>query len=53
MSLKVYDTRGQIIMQKQLQEGKTDIDISELAKGLYILRLYSNDKTELTKFVKE
>ena len=39
-------------LQQQLQQGKTDIDISGLAKGVYILRLCSNDKTEVAKIVK-
>lgn len=52
-TIEIIDIQGQTILQKQLQLGQTDIDISELAKGLYILRLNSNDRTEVTKFVKE
>ena len=52
-TIEILDVQGQIILQQQLQQGKTDIDISRLAKGVYILRLYNNDKTEVTRIVKE
>ena len=40
-------------MKKTIIKPQTDIDISELAKGLYFLKMESNDKTEVMKFVKE
>ena len=52
-TIEIFNIQGQKILQQQLQQGKTDIDISGLAKGIYILRLYSNDKTEVTRIVKE
>jgi hypothetical protein len=51
--MEILDILGQTIMQKTVPQGKADIDISGLAKGVYILRLCSNDKTEVTKIVKE
>jgi hypothetical protein len=52
-TMEILNIQGQTILQQQLQQGKTDIDISGLAKGVYILRMCSNDKTEVTRFVKE
>ena len=52
-TIEILNIQGQTILQQQLQQGKTDIDISRLAKGVYILRLLSNDKTAVTKIVKE
>jgi hypothetical protein len=52
-TIEILNIQGQTIQQQQLQQGKTDIDISRLAKGVYILRLCSNDKTAVTKIVKE
>jgi hypothetical protein len=40
-------------LRQQIQQGKTDIDISELAKGVYILRLYSNARVEDGRIIKE
>ena len=52
-TLEITNIQGQTILQQTLQQGKTDIDIRRLAKGVYILRLCSNDKTVVTKIVKE
>jgi len=52
-TIEILNIQGQTISQQQIQQGKTDIDISGLAKGVYILRLCSNDKTAVTRIVKE
>ncbi len=52
-TIEILNIAGQTILQRQLQQGKTDIDISRLAKGVYFLRLCSNDKTAVSKIVKE
>jgi photosystem II stability/assembly factor-like uncharacterized protein len=52
-TMVILDIQGQTILQLQIQQGKTDINISELASGVYILRLCSNDKTEVARIVKE
>jgi len=52
-TIEILNIQGQVIQQQQIQQGKTDMDISELAKGVYILRLFSNDKTEVRRIVKE
>ena len=51
--ISIYNLQGQILMQQKIQQGKTDIDISELAKGVYILRLYSNARTEAGRIIKD
>ncbi len=51
--ISIYNLQGQILMRQKIQQGKTDIDISELAKGVYILRLYSNARTEAGRIIKE
>jgi hypothetical protein len=51
--IEILNIQGQTILQQQIQQGKTTIDISGFAKGVYILRLSSNDKTEVTRIVKE
>ena len=52
-TIVVINIQGQTILQQTAQQGKTDIDISGLAKGVYILRLCSNDKTAVARIVKE
>jgi hypothetical protein len=53
LEIEILNIQGQIILQQSIPQGKTDIDISGLAKGIYILRLKSNDKSTLTKIIKE
>ncbi|NTW33330.1 MAG: T9SS type A sorting domain-containing protein [Bacteroidetes bacterium] len=52
-TIEIINIQGQTILKQQLQQGKTELDVSELAKGIYILRMNSNNKTELIKIVKE
>jgi hypothetical protein len=52
-TMEILNIQGQTILQQQIQQGKTDIDISGLAKGIYILRQTSIDKTALTRIIKE
>jgi len=51
--VSVFSITGQLLMQKAIVKPQTDIDISELAKGFYFLKMESNDKTDVMKFVKE
>lgn len=51
--VEILNIQGQKILHQELQPRKIDIDISGLEKGVYILRLLSNDKTVVTKFIKE
>jgi hypothetical protein len=51
--ISVYNLQGQLLLQQQVQQGKTDIDIRELAKGVYIVRLTGNAGAEAGRFIKE
>ncbi len=51
--LDILDLNGQSLITKQATQPKTQIDISELPGGVYIVRL-SNDKgVWMGRFVKE
>ena len=52
-TMYILNIQGQIIMQQQIQQGKTNIDVSRLAKGVYILKSSNNESTEVMRFVKE
>ena len=52
-TMEILNIQGQKILQQSLQQGKTNIDISLIANGIYILRLSNNSRTDVTKFVKE
>lgn len=52
-TISIYGLQGHILLQQQIKQGETDIDISKLAKGVYVLRLNSNDNTEVSRLIKE
>jgi|GEM_PF-1489729 len=51
--IRISNIQGQTILEQTLQQEKTDIDLSKIAKGFYILRLNYSEKTVLSKIVKE
>jgi photosystem II stability/assembly factor-like uncharacterized protein len=51
--MELLSIQGQKILQQQLFQGKTVIDLTGLAKGIYILKLSNNKKTEVIRIVKE
>ncbi|MDW3651060.1 MAG: LamG-like jellyroll fold domain-containing protein [Bacteroidia bacterium] len=54
IQLKVYNLRGkELDIQENFFEAKLEIDIQNLASGLYILEIKNKEKTGFLKFVKE
>lgn len=51
--VSLFNLQGQLMMQEQITDEKTEIDISRLAKGNYYIELINSDKTEVHKFIKE
>ena len=51
--VSIYNMQGQLMLQQPIKQIKTDIDISELEKSVYVLKIESSEKTEVTKIVKE
>jgi len=51
--ISIYNIQGQTILQQSLQQEKTELDISRLAKGIYILKSSNDEKMEVIRIVKE
>ncbi|WP_317898672.1 T9SS type A sorting domain-containing protein [Aurantibacillus circumpalustris] len=49
----VTDLSGKIIFEKNYDDGKNEIDLSEFANGIYILKKISNGETTITKLIKK
>ena len=49
----ITNLMGQSVYSSQLNTGKTTIDISAFAKGIYTIKLYSEKGNVVKKFVKE
>jgi uncharacterized protein (TIGR02145 family) len=53
LEVRVYNTIGQCVLQRELNKQTTDIDIGSLTKGIYILKLTSPKGTIEKKIIKE
>jgi len=49
--IEIFNSIGQLVLKKSINESK--VDISTLAKGVYILKMKLGKKYYLTKFLKE
>jgi hypothetical protein len=52
-SLSIYDIQGKQLLQQNISEAQTQINISNFAKGIYIVKLQTDKETLQSKFVKE
>ena len=52
--VEVYDTNGRLIHSQALTENVTEIDAMDWAKGVYVWKVYANNKeAENGKWIKE
>jgi hypothetical protein len=51
--LSIYNIQGQLMFDKPIFQRSTNIDISTLARGVYIVKLTTNKNIEVSRFVKE
>lgn len=52
-SVQIINIQGQIIDDLILSEKKTNLDLSRLPEGLYIIKVKTENETEIKKFLKE
>lgn len=51
--ISVYNIQGQLLLQQVIQSEKTEINLSSLAKGIYLLKLNSERNSAERRVVKE
>lgn len=51
--LTIYDTQGRIVLQQTYHHDKPDVNISRLSKGIYYIKLRTNESSFVDIFVKE
>jgi len=51
--LTIQNIQGQLLLKKTFIKDKQEIDIHDLAKGIYFVRLCNKEKTFVTKILKE
>ncbi|WP_370479275.1 LamG-like jellyroll fold domain-containing protein [Tamlana flava] len=51
LSLSIYDLHGRTLSTNQISESKTILDISELPRGMYLLKLDNGTNSTVKRFV--
>ena len=51
--LSIYSIEGQLLLQQFSTQGKTELDISGLARGIYLIKMTCTENAEVIKFVKQ
>ena len=51
--ISVYNIQGQMILQQPMHEQKTEINVSNYASGIYIVKVKTEVGVEVKKFVKQ
>jgi hypothetical protein len=52
-SVSIYDIQGKLLLQQNIQQVQTEIDIATFAKGIYIIKVNNENESMVNKFVKE
>jgi len=52
INVEVFDILGKTVFATQI-ENRATLDVSNLANGIYLIKLYSDKYTEVRKFIKE
>ncbi|MEN2486242.1 T9SS type A sorting domain-containing protein [Flavobacterium sp. B11] len=51
--IQIFSVSGQSVLSKKINKTNSEIDLSNLVKGLYILNIKSDGKEKALKFIKE
>jgi len=51
--VNIYNSTGQLVIQKRIVEPELEINIESIKPGLYIVKLINSDRTLYSKFIKE
>ncbi len=52
-SISIYNIQGQLLLQQEIKQQLTEINISNYTKGIYIVKIINDNNTSVTKFIKE
>lgn len=52
-AVQIYDLMGRVVLSRNINSNKSQIDLSNLQNGVYILEAKINDQTAVTKFIKQ
>lgn len=52
-TITIYNNQGQLILQQDIYQSKTELDVTKFCKGIYVIKLINNKDVKLIKFLKE
>ncbi len=52
MQASIYNAQGQLMMNKALASGETQLNISKLEKGVYLIEITGNNKNVIRRLIK-
>jgi carboxypeptidase T len=52
-AVNIFNSLGQLVLSRTNNDGLQDLDVSALSRGMYLIRLESDDFTETQKFLKD
>jgi photosystem II stability/assembly factor-like uncharacterized protein len=52
-SISIFDLKGQLIIEGQLSENKTVIDVGNMVSGIYIVKIVGDNSIEIRKIIIE
>jgi GH25 family lysozyme M1 (1,4-beta-N-acetylmuramidase) len=52
-TIAIYSMMGQLVFQQVIQQEQTEIDISGFSRGMYVVRVKTENGPEIKKFLKE
>ncbi len=53
LKMQIYNAIGELILQRELNNGMNNIDVSSLSKGVYVIKLTGDNWTVQRKLIKE
>jgi hypothetical protein len=51
--LTIYSVQGQLLLQKEMTSDKEEINVQDLDKGVYFLKITTSEGSVVHKFIKE
>ena len=51
-NIYIYNIQGQLVHQQQITQLKTELNISGLTEGMYVVKVSNNENTMITKIIK-
>ncbi|MFZ4399584.1 MAG: T9SS type A sorting domain-containing protein [Bacteroidales bacterium] len=52
-TISIFNIQGQLLLNETVNTKKTEIDISQFARGIYVLKISNNNTLYFSKFIKE